>query len=179
MLKTLRQIASIGIATEPAPRADDSLRVREGLQERIRAVLGRALCIRQVDAGSCNGCELEIQALNNPLYNIEGLGIRFVASPRHADLLLVTGPVTLNMREALERTYAAVPAPKWVVAVGDCGAGCGVFANSYACVGAVSKVIPVDLVIRGCPPTPTQLLQGLLWLVGGAEQRATASARTS
>ena len=130
--------------------------------------LGRSLAIREVDAGSCNGCELEIHALTNAFYDIERFGVRFVASPRHADVLLVTGPVTLNMRAALERTYAATPAPKWVVAVGDCGAGCGVFADSYACVGAVARVLPVDLVIRGCPPTPVQLLQGLLWLLTAA-----------
>src|SRR5437660_855633 len=130
-----------------------------------QARLGRSLAIRQVDAGSCNGCEIEIHALNNPFYDLERFGLRFVASPRHADVLLVTGPVTLNMREALERTYAATPGPKWVVASGDCAAGCGVFAGSYACVGAVSKVVPVDLVIRGCPPTPVQLLEGLLWLM--------------
>jgi Ni,Fe-hydrogenase III small subunit len=131
----------------------------------IEQRLGRSLAIRQVDAGSCNGCELEIHALNNAFYDIERFGVRFVASPRHADLLLVTGPVTHNMREALERTYAATPAPKWVVAVGDCGAGCGVFAGSYACVGAVADVIPVDLVIRGCPPMPVDLLRGLTRLL--------------
>ena len=136
------------------------------LQGALARRLGRSLAIREVDAGSCNACELEIHALNNAFYDIERFGVRFVASPRHADVLLVTGPVTLNMREALARTYAATPAPKWVVAVGDCAAGCGVFADSYACVGAVSKVVPVDLVIHGCPPTPTQLLQGLLWLLG-------------
>jgi Ni,Fe-hydrogenase III small subunit len=152
--------------TEPvdlaAPEAFELLgeRVRGEVGER----LGRSLSIREVDAGSCNACELEIHALSNSLYDIERFGIRFVASPRHADLLLVTGPVTLNMREALLRTYAATPAPKWVVAVGDCAVGCGVLGETYACVGAVSKVIPVDLVIRGCPPTPTQLLQGLLEL---------------
>jgi len=134
----------------------------------IARTLGRSLAIREVDAGSCNACELEIHALSNAFYDVERFGIRFVASPRHADLLLVTGPVTHNMREALERTYAATPAPKWVVAVGDCSAGCGVFAHSYACVGAVSKVIPVDLVIRGCPPTPTDLLQGLLGLLNSS-----------
>lgn len=162
MWKTLRQIASIGIVTEPAPRADDSLRTREALQENIRALLGRALCIRQVDAGSCNGCELEIQALNNPLYNIEGLGIRFVASPRHADLLLVTGPVSRHMEVALRRTYAAAPDPKLVVAVGDCGCTGGIFGESYASCGRVSNVIPVDVVVPGCPPSPTQLLRGIL-----------------
>jgi Ni,Fe-hydrogenase III small subunit len=133
--------------------------------------LGRSLAIREVDAGSCNGCELEIHALSNAFYDIERFGIRFVASPRHADVLLVTGPVTLNMREALERTYVATPAPKWVVAAGDCAAGCGVFADSYACVGAVAKILPVDLTIRGCPPTPLQLLQGLLWLVSRDDDR--------
>ena len=153
---------ALGEATERFEAAGEELR---GV---IARTLGRSLAIREVDAGSCNGCELEIHALGNAFYDIERFGIRFVASPRHADVLLVTGPVTLNMREALERTYAATPAPKWVVAAGDCAAGCGVFANSYACVGAVSKVVPVDLVIRGCPPTPTQLLQGLLWLLGGA-----------
>jgi Ni,Fe-hydrogenase III small subunit len=131
------------------------------LRGAIERQLGRSLSIREVDAGSCNGCELEIHALNNAFYDIERFGVRFVASPRHADVLLVTGPVTHNMREALERTFAATPAPKWVVAVGDCAAGCGVFANSYACVGAVSKVLRVDLVIRGCPPTPIDLLRGL------------------
>jgi Ni,Fe-hydrogenase III small subunit len=128
--------------------------------------LGRSLSIREVDAGSCNGCELEIHALNNAFYDLERFGLRFVASPRHADVLLVTGPVTKNMREALERTYAATPAPKWVVAVGDCAASGGVFANSYAVLGGVSSVLPVDLHIRGCPPTPTALLKGLLALLG-------------
>ena len=131
----------------------------------IAHTLGRSLAIREVDAGSCNGCELEIHALSNAFYDIERFGIRFVASPRHADVLLVTGPVTHNMCEALARTYAATPAPKWVVAVGDCAAGCSVFSDSYACVGAVSTVVPVDLVIRGCPPTPLDLLQGLLLLL--------------
>src|SRR6202166_3838394 len=156
--------------TEPPPLVDDPeiAAMAQALDAAARRRLGRSLAIREVDAGSCNGCELEIHALNNAFYDLERFGIRFVASPRHADVLLVTGPVTRNMREALERTYAATPAPKWVVAAGDCAAGCGVFADSYACVGAVSKVIPVDLVIRGCPPTPTDLLQGLLWLLGGA-----------
>ncbi len=141
----------------------------EATGQRLRGViarqLGRSLAIRQVDAGSCNGCELEIHALSNAFYDIERFGIRFVASPRHADVLLVTGPVTKNMREALERTYAAMPAPKWVVAAGDCAAGCGVFEGSHACVGAVARVIPVDLVIRGCPPPPLDLMRGLLWLL--------------
>src|SRR5579884_3202958 len=140
MLKTLRQIASIGIVSEPPPPADDSLRVREGLSERIRAVLGRALCIRHVDAGSCNGCELEIQALNNPIYNLEGLGIRFVASPRHADMLLVTGPVSRHMEGALKSTYEATPDPKLVVALGDCGCTGGIFSENYATRGRVANV---------------------------------------
>jgi Ni,Fe-hydrogenase III small subunit len=162
MLKTLRQIASIGIVSEPPPAADDSLRVRESLNGHIRAVLGRALCIRHIDAGSCNGCELEIHALNNPLYNLEGLGIRFVASPRHADLLLVTGPVSKHMEVALRRTYEATPDPKVVVALGDCGCTGGIFGESYASCGRVSNVIPVDVVIPGCPPSPTRILQGIL-----------------
>lgn len=162
MLKTLRQIAAVGIATEPPPAADDSLRLREALQARILAVLGRALCIREVDAGSCNACELEIHALNNPLYNLEGLGIRFVASPRHADLLLVTGPVSKHMEVALRRTYDATPDPKLVVAVGDCGCTGGIFGESYATRGRVANVIPVDVAVPGCPPSPTRILQGIL-----------------
>jgi Ni,Fe-hydrogenase III small subunit len=162
MWKTLNRIARIGIATEPPPGADDSLRRAEALQTELLSVLGRALAIRQVDAGSCNGCELEIHALNNPLYNIEGLGIRFVASPRHADLLLVTGPVTRNMEMALRRTYDATPDPKLVVAVGDCGCTGGIFGENYACAGRVSNVLPVDVEVPGCPPTPVQLLTGIL-----------------
>jgi Ni,Fe-hydrogenase III small subunit len=162
MLKTLRQIARVGIATEPPPPADESLRLRAALQTRIPALLGRALCIREVDAGSCNGCELEIHALNNPLYNLEGLGIRFVASPRHADLLLVTGPVSKHMEVALRRTYEATPDPKLVVAVGDCGCTGGIFGESYASRGRVSNVIPVDVAVPGCPPRPIQILSGIL-----------------
>src|SRR6266446_2036250 len=170
MRKLLFKSLVQGPLTEPPPAADQAAlaELAARVNQASRKRWGRTLAIREVDAGSCNGCELEIHALNNMLYDLERFGLRFVASPRHADVLLVTGPVTLNMREALERTYAATPAPKWVVAAGDCAAGCGVFAGSYACVGAVSKVVPVDLVIRGCPPTPTQLLQGLLWLLGGA-----------
>jgi Ni,Fe-hydrogenase III small subunit len=156
--------------TEAAPEPDEAAlaELAAALDRHARRRLGRSLAIREVDAGSCNGCELEIHALNNAFYDLERFGVRFVASPRHADLLLVTGPVTHNMREALERTYAATPAPKWVVAVGDCAAGCGAFEGSYACVGAVAKVVPVDLVIRGCPPTPLELLRGLLYLLAGA-----------
>jgi Ni,Fe-hydrogenase III small subunit len=153
--------------TEPRPPLDPDLAALAAtLDATARRKLGHSLAIRQVDAGSCNGCELEIHALNNAFYDLERFGIHFVASPRHADVLLVTGPVTKNMKEALERTWRATPDPKWVVAVGDCGADAGVFAGSYAVVGGVSAVVPVDLVIRGCPPTPTQLLQGLLTLFG-------------
>ena len=153
--------------TEPRPPRDDAMvaELARRLAATSRRVLGRSLSIREVDAGSCNGCELEIHALNNVYYDLERFGLRFVASPRHADVLLVTGPVTHNMRQALERTYHATPDPKWVVAVGDCGFDGGVFAGSYACVGGVSAVVPVDLHIRGCPPTPTALLQGLIALV--------------
>ena len=139
------------------------------LEIRSRRLFGRSITIREVDAGSCNGCELEIHALNNAIYDLERFGIKFAASPRHADVLLVTGPVTHNMRVALERTYVATPDPKWVVAVGDCAAGRGLFAESYATVGSVNKVIPVDLVIQGCPPQPIDLLKGLLTLM----ERAT------
>lgn len=162
MLKTLRQIARIGIVSEAPPEPDEDLRGRDALQDRIGAVLGRALCIRHIDAGSCNGCELEIHALNNPLYNLEGLGIRFVASPRHADLLLITGPVSKHMQIALRRTYEATPEPKLVVALGDCGCCGGVFGENYASLGAVSNVIPVDVAVPGCPPNPTRILQGIL-----------------
>src|SRR5262244_2086651 len=153
--------------TEAPPTADDAAlaELAGKLDIAARRRLGRSLSIREVDAGSCNGCELEIHALNNAFYDLERFGLRFVASPRHADVLMVTGPVTRNMREGLERTWRATPDPKWVVAVGDCAAGCGVFANSPACIGSVSQVVPVDLVIQGCPPTPTQMLQGLLSLL--------------
>jgi Ni,Fe-hydrogenase III small subunit len=153
-----------GPLTEPAP-APDATALAEELNRAARARLGRSLSIREVDAGSCNGCELEIHALNNVLYDLERFGLRFVASPRHADVLFVTGPVTLNMREALERTYQATPGPKWVVAVGDCARNGGVFAGSPAVVGGVSNVLPVDLHIPGCPPSPTALLKGLLALL--------------
>ena len=153
--------------TERPPLPDDAAlaELAANLERVARRRLGRSLSIRQVDAGSCNGCELEIHALNNAFYDLERFGLRFVASPRHADVLLVTGPVTRNMREALERTYNATPDPKWVVAVGDCAAGGSIFAGSYAVAGGVDAVVPVDLHIRGCPPTPLQLLQGLLALL--------------
>jgi Ni,Fe-hydrogenase III small subunit len=154
-------------ATEKAPSPGDVEleEVGRALEREAGRRLGRSLSIREVDAGSCNACELEINALSNPYYDIERFGIRFVASPRHADVLLVTGPVTKNMREALERTFRATPNPKWVVAVGDCACTGGIFADSYACVGPVSKVLPVDLRILGCPPRPIELLRGLLALL--------------
>jgi NADH-quinone oxidoreductase B subunit len=153
--------------TEPAPPLADTAvaELATALGRAARRRLGRSLSIREVDAGSCNGCELEIHALNNAFYDVERFGLRFVASPRHADVLMVTGPVTRNMSEALKRTYDAAPAPKWVVAVGDCARDGGCFAGSYAVVGGVSEVIPVDLHIPGCPPTPTAMLQGLLALL--------------
>jgi Ni,Fe-hydrogenase III small subunit len=162
MLKTLRQIAAVGIVSEPPPPPEDDLRVRTTLQQHIRAVLGRALCIRHVDAGSCNGCELEIHALNNPLYNLEGLGVRFVASPRHADLLLVTGPVARHMEVALRSTYEATPDPKLVVTIGDCGCTGGIFGENYASCGRVSNVIPINVAVPGCPPSPSRILAGIL-----------------
>jgi Ni,Fe-hydrogenase III small subunit len=151
--------------TEPRPPVDPEFAaLASSLNETVQRRLGHSLAIRQIDAGSCNGCELEIHALNNAFYDIERFGIHFVPSPRHADVLLVTGPVTRNMQQALERTWRATPDPKWVVAVGDCGADGGVFAASSAVVGGVSAVVPVDVVIRGCPPSPTRLLLGLLSL---------------
>ena len=167
-------LESFGGAVTEAPPSPDAAMLEElarAVAVRARQNLGHSLAIRQVDAGSCNGCELEIHALGNAYYDLERFGLRFVASPRHADVLLVTGPVTKNMREALERTYAATPDPKWVIAAGDCAANGGLFAGSYACVGPVSAVVPVDLHITGCPPTPTQLLQGLLALLATAANR--------
>jgi Ni,Fe-hydrogenase III small subunit len=153
--------------TEPGPGRDDPdvAALAAELDHASRVRLGRSLSIRQVDAGSCNGCELEIHALGNAFYDLERFGLRFVASPRHADVLLVTGPVTKNMREALLRTYNATPSPKWVVAAGACARDGGLFAGSYAVVGGVSEVVPVDLHIPGCPPTPLALLKGLLALM--------------
>jgi Ni,Fe-hydrogenase III small subunit len=163
MLRILKQIVKTGIKTEAYPQADESMRVTEQrLQRQILDVFGGALAIRMVDAGSCNGCELEIHAVNNAYYNIEGLGIKFVASPRHADLLLVTGPVSRHMEEALKRTYDATPDPKLVVAIGDCGCDGGIFGESYASCGKISNVIPVDVAVGGCPPAPTAILQGIL-----------------
>ncbi|MGE5616610.1 MAG: NADH-quinone oxidoreductase subunit B family protein [Bacillota bacterium] len=163
MIPILLKIAKGGIASEEPPQPRDDFRVRAAqIQSEILRLIGRALVVRQVDAGSCNGCELEIHALNNPYYNIEGLGIRFAASPRHADMLLVTGPVTRNMELALRIAYEAVPDPKLVVAVGDCGCTGGIFGETYATRGRVSNVIPVDVAIPGCPPAPIAILEGIL-----------------
>jgi Ni,Fe-hydrogenase III small subunit len=171
MWKIARQIVRTGIRTEPAPKSGSAADGAPGaaagdeverIQRNILAVLGKALSIRAVDAGSCNGCELEMHALNNPCYNVEGLGIRFVASPRHADMLLVTGPVSRHMEFALLRTWEATPEPRLVVAIGDCGCAGGIFGESYASRGRVSNVIPVDVEVPGCPPPPLEILRGIL-----------------
>jgi len=164
MWKIVRQIAQVGIRTEPAPFAspEETGAAVERIHRDILDILGQALAIREVDAGSCNGCELEINALNNPYYNLEGLGIRFVASPRHADMLLVTGPVSRNMETALLRTYDATPEPRLVVAVGECACTGGIFGESYATCGAVSNVLPVDVTVPGCPPPPLEIMRGIL-----------------
>ncbi len=173
MWNILRQIATTGIVSEAAPTHGAELRAAsEHIQQEILHVLGRALTIRQVDAGSCNGCELEIHALNNAYYNLEGLGIRFVASPRHADMLLVTGPVSRHMAEALRRTYDATPEPRLVVAVGDCGTDGGIFGETYASCGRVANVIPVDVVVPGCPPPPREILRGILTAVQRTSRKA-------
>lgn len=179
MLTILRQIGKTGTCSEsiPAPAALPETVAR--LQAEVLRTLGRALTIRQVDAGSCNACELEIHALLNPYYNIEGLGIRFVASPRHADMLLVTGPVSKHMAVALKRTYDATPEPKLVVAVGNCGCTGGVFGESYASLGRVADVIPVDVEVPGCPPTPTALLQGILAAISGPAPAGTGASRST
>ena len=176
MWNTLRQIVRTGIVTEPAPEpADADAAAVRRIHQDILDILGQALTIRQVDAGSCNGCELEIHALNNPYYNIEGLGIRFVASPRHADMLLVTGPVSRHMQEALRRTFDATPEPRLVVALGDCGCSGGIFGESYASCGRVANVIPVDATVPGCPPPPIDILRGILGAV--RRQQATRPGR--
>lgn len=168
MIRILKQIFRTGIVTEPLlPEFDAEItQVGAKLEDAIRKRFSRSLTIRQVDAGSCNGCELEIHAINNPIYNCERFGIHFTASPRFADMLLVTGPVTRNMEIALRRTYNSTPSPKLVVAVGDCGCNGGIFGESYASIGGIDKVIPVDVIIPGCPPTPSALLNGILRAVG-------------
>jgi Ni,Fe-hydrogenase III small subunit len=169
MIRILKQIFRTGIVTEPIPPINDPEveKIGVNLEAAIQRRFQRSLAIRQVDAGSCNGCELEIHAINNPIYNCERFGIHFTASPRFADLLLVTGPVSFNMEIALRRTYNATPTPKIVVAVGDCGCTGGIFGRSYASLGGIDQVIPVDACIPGCPPTPTALLQGILKSIGG------------
>ncbi|MBF0536766.1 MAG: NADH-quinone oxidoreductase subunit B family protein [Nitrospirae bacterium] len=170
MIKILNQIFRTGIVTEPLNRLPDAAIVKETvgrLDEAMKKRLRQSLTIRQVDAGSCNGCELEIHAINNSIYNCERFGIHFTASPRFADMLLVTGPVATNMEIALIRTYNATPTPKLVVALGDCGCNGGIFAESYASLGGIDKVIPVDVYIPGCPPTPEAILNGILQAIGG------------
>ena len=163
MYQIFKQILKIGIKSEAPPLPDQALRITAArLEDAMLRTLGRALVIRHIDAGSCNGCEVEIHALSNPYYNLEGLGIRFAASPKHADLLLVTGPVAKNMETALKRAYECTPAPKLVVAVGDCGISGGIFGEGYASCGRVANVIPVDVIVPGCPPTPEALLTGIL-----------------
>ncbi|TRZ98729.1 MAG: hydrogenase [Rhodocyclaceae bacterium] len=168
MLRILGKIQRLGIVTEKlAETGEPALtEIGEQLKAHIGERFGGSLAIREVDAGSCNGCELEVQALNNPFYSIERFGVHFVASPRHADMLLVSGPVSRHMETALRRTYEATPEPRLVIAVGECGACGGEFGVSYASCGAVGNVIPVDAVIRGCPPTPLDLLRGILEAIG-------------
>lgn len=171
MYQLLKQIAKVGIKTEAPPDPDEALRVLAStLDAAMIKRFGRALAIRHVDAGSCNGCELEIHAMNSPYYNLERLGIKFVASPRHADLLLVTGPVSRNMEVALRRTYDATPDPKLVVAIGDCGCDGGIFGESYASCGRVSNVIPVDVAVPGCPPSPRAIMQGILTAISARQE---------
>jgi Ni,Fe-hydrogenase III small subunit len=175
MLHILRRIAATGIVSEPAPEPADESTLVARLQRDILSTLGRALTIRHVDAGSCNGCELEIVALGNPYYNLEGVGIKFVASPRHADLLLVTGPVSKHMAAALRRTYDATPEPKLVAAVGDCGCTGGIFGESYATKGGVASVVPVDVSVPGCPPAPLDILRGILAAVNARRAQSAGS----
>jgi Ni,Fe-hydrogenase III small subunit len=171
----LQKLLKTGIVSERPPQADPALRRREQeLHAEILKVFGQAVSIRHVDAGSCNGCELEIHALNGPHYNIEGIGVKFAASPRHVDLLLVTGPVSRNLETALRRTYEATPEPKWVVAMGDCACSGGIFGESYASCGKISNVIPVDVEVPGCPPTPVALLQGILAAVSATSTKRRA-----
>ena len=185
MYQTIKRIFRTGIVTEAPPWTDNALRVTaQRLQSEVLARFNGALSIRHVDAGSCNGCELEINALANPYYNLEGLGIRFVASPRHADMLLVTGPVSKHMEAALRLTYEATPEPRLVVAIGECGCNGGIFGESYASLGAVGNIIPVDVAVPGCPPTPAAIIQGILTAIspevlpesmGSAETREVAA----
>lgn len=173
----LKKIRKTPVATEPlAHRGEDAPIeiIARQIDERARKLFGRSLHIREIDAGSCNGCEIEIVALNNPYYDLERFGLHFVASPRHADCLLVTGPVTRNMADPLRRTYEATPSPKLVVAVGDCARDCGVFAGAYGVLGPVSAVVPVDVIVGGCPPTPDMILSGILAALKDREQNPEA-----
>ena len=177
MIPILLRIARTGLVSEPSPKAREEWRTRSAtIERRILEILGRALVIRHVDAGSCNGCELELHALSNPYYNLEGMGIRFAASRRHADMLLVTGPVSRNMERALRIAYEAMPHPKLVVAVGDCGKDGGIFGKGYATCGGVANVIPVDVTVPGCPPPPLAVLQGILTAVSAAEREPGSQA---
>lgn len=175
MLRILNKIRKTGIVTEPFVLSPEIAELGQALKREIHAQFKRSLAIRQVDAGSCNGCELEINALNNPLYDIERFGVRFVASPRHADVLLVTGPVSRHMESALRRTFRATPSPKYVIASGDCACHGGEFGVSYASRGAVENVIPVDFKIAGCPPSPIQLINGLLAMLSSAHTSKVSS----
>jgi Ni,Fe-hydrogenase III small subunit len=175
-MQLFTKIWKTGIVTELLRASDpEAVEIGRALEASVQRVLGRALAIREVDAGSCNGCEIEIQGLAGPVYDMERFGLHVVASPRHADLLLVTGPVTRNMEEPLRRTYEATPAPKLVVAVGDCAKTCGVFRGSYAVVGPVDRIVPVDVTIAGCPPEPADILRGLLEAVGRYDAARAAS----
>ncbi len=179
-MQLFSKIWRTGIATEMLQTVDPAaVEIGQALDARVRQLLGRALAIRAVDAGSCNGCEIEIAGLAGPVYDMERFGLHFVASPRHADLLLVTGPVTRNMEIPLRRTYEATPAPKFVVAVGDCARDCGVFRGSYAIVGAVREVVPVDVQISGCPPEPADILRGILEALGRWPATATSRSRSA
>ena len=171
MIHLLKRILRTGIVSEPAPEVGDVHREMDRLQDEVLKILGRALTIREVDAGSCNACELEIHALNNPYYNIEGRGIRFVASPRHADLLLVTGPVARNMQIAVKRAYEAMPAPKLVFAIGSCACGGGIWHDTYSVVGGADKVLPVNYYIPGCPPRPEAIVYGVALALGLVPQQ--------
>jgi Ni,Fe-hydrogenase III small subunit len=179
MLQQLRQLLRTGLPGEAAPAPDVDTVVRAELGAKLLRILGRAAAIRHVDAGSCNACELELHALSNPYYNLEGLGLRFVASPRHADILLVTGPVSKHMAGALRRTYDAMPDPKIVVAAGGCACNGGIFGESYASVGRVANVLPVNVEIAGCPPSPIELLRGLLAALSVAAPPTTAPPTTA
>src|SRR5437660_5667939 len=175
-MQLFAKIWKTGIATEPLEAADsDSIEIGRAIEQRVRRLLGRALAIREVDAGSCNGCELELAGLTSPIYDMERFGMHFVASPRHADMLLVTGPVTRNMEIPLRKTYEATPDPKFVVSVGDCAKSCGVFAGSYAVVGPVASVIPVDVHIAGCPPEPLDILRGILHALDRSDRQPQAA----